>query len=150
MVREWVVTAWQGFRYVRHRVLHWDFKVPGWPRAGLKLEAALDAWALDVRGLRCLDAGVSTGGFTDCLLQRGAAHVVGVDVGYGQVRTQSATTQHGTNTGLLRYPLLRLLGLPGDAHARLPAALDSDLASQWVVPECWRARADNHFPRQMF
>ena len=57
-------------------------------RAGLKLEAALDHWAVDVRGLRCLDAGVSTGGFTDCLLQRGAAHVVGVDVGYGQV------TQH--------------------------------------------------------
>ena len=54
-------------------------------RAGLKLEAALEHWAVDVRGLRCLDAGVSTGGFTDCLLQRGAAHVVGVDVGYGQV-----------------------------------------------------------------
>ena len=54
-------------------------------RAGLKLEAALDAWAIDVAGLRCLDAGLSTGGFTDCLLQRGAAGVVGVDVGYGQV-----------------------------------------------------------------
>ena len=55
-------------------------------RAGLKLEAALDAWALNVAGLRCLDAGVSTGGFADCLLQRGAAAVVGVDVGYGQAR----------------------------------------------------------------
>lgn len=54
-------------------------------RAGLKLEAALEHWGVDVRGLRCLDAGVSTGGFTDCLLQRGATHVVGVDVGYGQV-----------------------------------------------------------------
>lgn len=40
---------------------------------------------MDVTGLRALDAGLSTGGFADCLLQRGAAHVVGVDVGYGQV-----------------------------------------------------------------
>ena len=54
-------------------------------RGGGKLEAALDAFAIDVTGLRCLDAGISTGGFTDLLLQRGAAHVVGVDVGYGQV-----------------------------------------------------------------
>ena len=55
-------------------------------RAGLKLEAALDHFSVDVRGLRVLDAGISTGGFADCLLQRGAASVVGVDVGYGQVR----------------------------------------------------------------
>ena len=56
-----------------------------WCRAGLKLEAALDHFGVDVRGLRVLDSGLSTGGFADCLLQRGAAHVVGVDVGYGQV-----------------------------------------------------------------
>ncbi len=54
-------------------------------RGGVKLAGALDAFALDVRGLRCLDVGASTGGFTDCLLQRGAAHVVAVDVGYGQL-----------------------------------------------------------------
>lgn len=54
-------------------------------RAGLKLEAALDAFGLDVRGKTALDSGLSTGGFTDCLLQRGAERVVGVDVGYGQV-----------------------------------------------------------------
>ena len=54
-------------------------------RAGFKMEHALDHFALDVAGLRCLDAGLSTGGFTDCLLQRGAARVYGVDVGYGQV-----------------------------------------------------------------
>lgn len=53
-------------------------------RGGEKLEAALDAFGLDVRGAACLDAGCSTGGFTDCLLQRGAAHVLAVDVGYGQ------------------------------------------------------------------
>jgi len=54
-------------------------------RGGLKLAGALDAFQLDVRGLRCLDLGASTGGFTDCLLQRGAARVVAVDVGYGQL-----------------------------------------------------------------
>ena len=54
-------------------------------RGGLKLEGALDSTALDVSGLRCLDIGQSTGGFTDCLLQRGAVQVVGVDVGQGQL-----------------------------------------------------------------
>jgi 23S rRNA (cytidine1920-2'-O)/16S rRNA (cytidine1409-2'-O)-methyltransferase len=54
-------------------------------RGGVKLAGALDAFALDVTGLRCLDLGASTGGFTDCLLQRGAATVVAVDVGYGQL-----------------------------------------------------------------
>jgi 23S rRNA (cytidine1920-2'-O)/16S rRNA (cytidine1409-2'-O)-methyltransferase len=54
-------------------------------RGGAKLAAALDAFDLDVRHLICLDLGASTGGFTDCLLQRGAAKVVAVDVGYGQL-----------------------------------------------------------------
>jgi len=54
-------------------------------RGGYKLAAALDAFGLDVGGMRCLDIGASTGGFTDCLLQAGAAHVVCVDVGYGQL-----------------------------------------------------------------
>lgn len=53
-------------------------------RGGLKLRHALDHFALDVTGLRCADLGASTGGFTDCLLQAGAAHVVSVDTAYGQ------------------------------------------------------------------
>lgn len=52
-------------------------------RGGRKLAGALDRLRVDVDGRRCLDAGAATGGFTDCLLQRGAAHVIAVDVGYG-------------------------------------------------------------------
>ncbi|HWH60279.1 MAG TPA: TlyA family RNA methyltransferase [Terriglobales bacterium] len=54
-------------------------------RGGLKLESALDYWTIDVNGLVCLDVGTSTGGFTDCLLQRGAARVICVDTGHGQI-----------------------------------------------------------------
>lgn len=54
-------------------------------RGGLKLEGALKSTGLSVTGLRCLDVGQSTGGFTDCLLQQGAVQVVGVDVGHGQL-----------------------------------------------------------------
>ena len=54
-------------------------------RGGLKLDAALDHFAIAVAGLVCLDIGASTGGFTDCLLQRGAARVHAVDVGSGQL-----------------------------------------------------------------
>ena len=54
-------------------------------RGGLKLDGALAHCGLDVAGLRCLDVGQSSGGFTDCLLQRGAGLVVGVDVGQGQL-----------------------------------------------------------------
>ena len=57
-------------------------------RGGLKLDAALNRLGLAVTGLRCLDVGQSTGGFTDCLLRRGAAHVVGIDVGSGQLHQQ--------------------------------------------------------------
>lgn len=54
-------------------------------RAGLKLEAALEHFGLQVAGWECLDVGASTGGFTDCLLQQGAAHVTALDVGHGQL-----------------------------------------------------------------
>lgn len=58
--------------------------IPFVSRGGLKLDAALTHWNIDVRGLVAVDVGASTGGFTDCLLQRGARHVFAIDVGYGQ------------------------------------------------------------------
>jgi 23S rRNA (cytidine1920-2'-O)/16S rRNA (cytidine1409-2'-O)-methyltransferase len=54
-------------------------------RGGYKMEAALDSFGIDPSGRRCLDVGASTGGFTDCLLQRGASEVVTVDVGHNQL-----------------------------------------------------------------
>jgi len=54
-------------------------------RGGLKLAAALSHWRIDVTGRACLDVGASTGGFTDCLLQHGAAQVTAVDTGFGQI-----------------------------------------------------------------
>lgn len=54
-------------------------------RGGLKLERALEHWKIDVAGKVCLDVGTSTGGFTDCLLHHGAAKVIAVDTGHGQI-----------------------------------------------------------------
>ena len=54
-------------------------------RGGLKLERALQHWRIDITGHLCMDVGASTGGFTDCLLQRGALRVYAVDVGSGQL-----------------------------------------------------------------
>ena len=59
-------------------------RMPYVSRGGYKLAGALDHWNLDVTGKTCLDVGASTGGFTDCLLQRGAAKVWAIDVGHGQ------------------------------------------------------------------
>ena len=65
------------------RLLGDDLKYVG--RGGLKLEAALAHWKIDLTGKTCLDVGASTGGFTDCMLQHGAAQVIAVDTGYGQI-----------------------------------------------------------------
>jgi 23S rRNA (cytidine1920-2'-O)/16S rRNA (cytidine1409-2'-O)-methyltransferase len=65
------------------RLLGGDLKYVS--RGGVKLEKALDHWQINVAGKVCLDVGTSTGGFTDCLLQRDAARVIGVDTGTGQI-----------------------------------------------------------------
>lgn len=66
-------------------------------RGAYKLDHALDRFSVDVTGRRALDAGASTGGFTDCLLQRGAAHVVAVDVGHGQLHERLRADDRVTN-----------------------------------------------------
>jgi len=76
-------------------------------RGGLKLEKALDEFGLDPLGFVCLDVGASTGGFTDCLLQRGARRVVAVDVGHNQIDWRLRTNERvevreGTNARHLR------------------------------------------------
>jgi 23S rRNA (cytidine1920-2'-O)/16S rRNA (cytidine1409-2'-O)-methyltransferase len=76
-------------------------------RGGIKLEAALDTFQIDPTGLTILDAGASTGGFTDCLLQRGAARVVAVDVGYGQFHWK---LRSDPRVSLLERTNLRFLG----------------------------------------
>ena len=88
-------------------------------RGGLKLEGALQTAGLDVAGWTCLDVGQSTGGFTDCLLQRGAKHVTGVDVGHGQL--------HPKLRG--RWQLVAVLGhaLPGRTVEPLHAGGDEPL-----------------------
>jgi 23S rRNA (cytidine1920-2'-O)/16S rRNA (cytidine1409-2'-O)-methyltransferase len=85
-------------------------------RGGEKLEAALERFLVRVDGRRCLDVGASTGGFTDCLLQRGAAHVVAVDVGYGQIheRLRADSRVEVRERTNIRHLGLAGLGAPAD------------------------------------
>ncbi len=76
-------------------------------RGGLKLARALQHWRIDVRERVCLDVGASTGGFTDCLLQHGAARVIAVDTGYGQIALR-----------LRNDPRVRLLERTNARHLR--------------------------------
>jgi 23S rRNA (cytidine1920-2'-O)/16S rRNA (cytidine1409-2'-O)-methyltransferase len=89
-------------------------------RGGLKLEAALNRWKISVAGRTCMDVGASTGGFTDCMLQRGAAEVIAVDTGYGQIADRLRTDPRvklleKTNARYLTAEQLRKAGVSGQA-----------------------------------
>lgn len=101
-------------------------------RGGLKLEGALQMLGLSVKGSTCLDVGQSTGGFTDCLLQQGAARVVGVDVGFGQLHDKLRSDErvlcfervNAREPGAIAAEIAKLLSGEED----LDADLDSDSA----------------------
>ncbi len=101
---------------VEIRLLGDDLKFVG--RGGLKLEAALEKWKIDLTGRTCMDVGASTGGFTDCMLQHGAAEVVAVDTGYGQIAARLRTDLRvklleNTNARYLTEEKLRSAGSSG-------------------------------------
>ena len=85
-------------------------------RGARKLDHALDVFGIDVQGCRALDAGASTGGFTDCLLQRGASHVVALDVGHGQLHERLRADPRVTNLERtnIRHVDVDLIGGPVD------------------------------------
>ncbi|MHC4294875.1 MAG: SAM-dependent methyltransferase [Planctomycetota bacterium] len=82
-------------------------------RGGVKLQAALDAFELDVRGLTCADFGCNVGGFTDCLLQNGAGKVYAVDTGYGELAWK-----------LRNDPRVVVMERTNALHCELPEAVD--------------------------
>ena len=94
-------------------------------RGGLKLERALNHWSIPLANLACVDIGASTGGFTDCMLQSGAASVLAVDTGYGQIAQKlrddpRVTLRERTNARLLAPG--ELLAIPKSAEPFLPGA----------------------------
>jgi 23S rRNA (cytidine1920-2'-O)/16S rRNA (cytidine1409-2'-O)-methyltransferase len=88
-------------------------------RGGHKLEGALTGFHLDVTGLRCLDLGASTGGFTDCLLQHGAREVVAVDVGHGQLHWRLRQDKR-----VIVHEGVNARDLTGFAREHFPGAFD--------------------------
>lgn len=117
-------------------------------RGGLKLARALEHWHIDVRGKNCMDVGASTGGFTDCLLQSGAARVIAVDTGYGQMDTKLRTDPRvhlleKTNARYLTVEQIWLDGAPLEPTAFV--AMDvSFISATLVLPavlRCVRASA---------
>ena len=96
-------------------------------RGGLKLERALEHWQIDVAGKICLDVGASTGGFTDCLLQRGAARVIAVDTGYGQM-----------DFNLRQDARVRLLEKTNARYLTREAVGAQSISSRWMSPSSRR------------
>ena len=109
-------------------------------RGGEKLEHALRQFDLDVHGLVALDVGASTGGFTDCLLQHGAARVYAVDVGYGQLAYR--LRQDPRVAVIERTNIRDLTALPGEADAPTLATIDvSFIGLEKVMPAVLRLLA---------
>jgi 23S rRNA (cytidine1920-2'-O)/16S rRNA (cytidine1409-2'-O)-methyltransferase len=109
-------------------------------RGGEKLNKALESFAIPITGRICLDGGISTGGFTDCLLQRGAAQVYGIDVGYGQVAwslRQDPRVIVRERTNLRHLQPQELYG-EQDLYPDLGVADVSFISLTKVLPALWR------------
>ena len=114
-------------------------------RGGIKLANALDALGLDPAGRRALDVGASTGGFTDCLLQRGAAHVVALDVAYGELAHALRSDPRVTVLERVNARALDPAVLPYRARPRRRRRL-LHLAGQGAARRCWPARRSASTP----
>jgi 23S rRNA (cytidine1920-2'-O)/16S rRNA (cytidine1409-2'-O)-methyltransferase len=109
-------------------------------RGGLKLERALEHWQIEVAGRTCMDVGASTGGFTDCLLQHGAARVIAVDTGYGQI---DLGLRNDARVRLLEKTNARYLRREDIAEAVEFAAMDvSFISATLVLPAVVEAAGD--------
>jgi 23S rRNA (cytidine1920-2'-O)/16S rRNA (cytidine1409-2'-O)-methyltransferase len=120
-------------------------------RGGLKLERALEHWQIDVEGKACLDVGASTGGFTDCLLQHGAARVIAVDTGYGQMdfklrQDSRVRLLEKTNA---RYVTAGVIGENVDLIAIDVAFISATLVLPPVVSAAFPQPADKRRGRQV-
>jgi 23S rRNA (cytidine1920-2'-O)/16S rRNA (cytidine1409-2'-O)-methyltransferase len=111
-------------------------------RGGVKLEAALEGWGIEVEGRACLDVGASTGGFTDCLLQRGARRVIAVDTGYGQmdVRLRADPRVRLLERTNARYLRAEDVGEAVEVAAMDVAFISATLVLPAVVRSCLAAR----------
>src|ERR1700734_4017528 len=109
-------------------------------RGGLKLEAALAHWNIALRDRFCLDVGASTGGFTDCMLQHGAARVLAIDTGYGQI---AQTLRDDPRVTLMERTNARLLN-PGELPAGISfLSMDvSFISATLVLPPVLRALSE--------
>lgn len=120
-------------------------------RGGLKLEGALQTLGLSVKGSTCLDVGQSTGGFTDCLLQQGAARVVGVDVGFGQLHDKLRSDErvlcfervNAREPGVIAAEIAKLVsgeddldaGMDGDTQFADDTYEDAEFTPKLVAPQ---------------
>jgi len=118
-------------------------------RGGLKLAAALEYWRIDLASRACLDVGASTGGFTDCLLQHGAAHVTAVDTGFGQIAMKLRNDPRvrlleRTNARLLKPgSLSELVQIQGKNQKRTLLVMDvSFISATLLLPAVFAAAPD--------
>jgi 23S rRNA (cytidine1920-2'-O)/16S rRNA (cytidine1409-2'-O)-methyltransferase len=114
-------------------------------RGGLKLEKALEHWQIDLSKKVCLDVGASTGGFSDCMLQHGAARVIAIDTGYGQMdfRLRNDPRVRLLEKTNARYLQANDIGEPGDFIAMDVSFISATVVLPAVIRAAWSGLATN-------